>query len=1029
MAGRNGSGNGLAKTILMGLAILLVVGIAGSLFMGARARSSAQDTIVGSARDIAGNSLTLVFTPADLTAPVSDSRALTLSDKIQPVVIDSSAFDSVTLWSEDGQILYSTDEGRIGNTLDGEREQIREVLKGKAGTSITEGELAVMLPFQLKSGVGQPAVVEMTTSAEPITSASGPWRTNAIFLGLILIVVAVVLYRMARQPAAAYGLQANPQRAMAPSPLPAQAPQAMPAPRPITVPTPGIREEADARKKAEDRARAAEERLSVLQDQYRNTLEDLQATQRRLQEQATNARQDPAMQERVERAELRAREYEQRAIDVEAKLRTLSNEHEQLARLLPDPDVLAKANDQLAQLTGQRDSLRKERDALVAERDELTAQRADLAKRLDAGSTPTEDPEIAKRLQQSQTELIGMRAELDGAQTQLTMARRELETLRTQAEHTRELQQDLDAAHVEALHARETAETAEAELNGTRNELEDARNELRVLRNEEQRAAMLEDELRAAKAEIESVSASHAAELVERELELEDKVRATREEFQEQVAALESEHRDRLAVHEAEMAQRLAAIEEAARADIEALTKELADRDERYGSAEEAVATARSEVAQLGDELGATRDELAEASRSLSERTAKLEEYTDRVANAERESVEAAQRAAKLAADLEAATNDNADLNRRLQEVEARRALELADTEGRADLDELLRVTQERLAGQTEKLIGAEDRAHDLERELKARAERIDQVEAELRQLQMSQAMRQIRSEGQDDTDGAMPSMPELSPDDRRATSPFLKELSIDARRSLTQILGLTQILKHKKDPKDQAQLVRQLTAFARRLDHTVSDMTDADTLVHGQIQLNRKRSDLEALVQRVVEESGADADHEVRVIAERVMASVDPLRTEQILAGLIRSSADRTPAKKLITIRLQPSDGGALISVEDPEPSSDASMSPVVQRFAEVQGGWAKVTGLQDGGSAFRVFLPDGPREPSEPPAEDTAPEIAAADSEAPATSDASSLHIVVEEQEGVAGGWTPSEEQLLVQELHRLSELTAED
>ena len=35
--------------------------------------------------------------------------------------------------------------------------------------------------------------------------------------------------------------------------------------------------------------------------------------------------------------------------------------------------------------------------------------------------------------------------------------------------------------------------------------------------------------------------------------------------------------------------------------------------------------------------------------------------------------------------------------------------------------------------------------------------------------------------------------------------------------------------------------------------------------------------------------------------------------------------------------------------------------MSPVVQRFAEVQGGWAKVESQESGGSAFAVFLPDG--------------------------------------------------------------------
>ena len=188
-----------------------------------------------------------------------------------------------------------------------------------------------------------------------------------------------------------------------------------------------------------------------------------------------------------------------------------------------------------------------------------------------------------------------------------------------------------------------------------------------------------------------------------------------------------------------------------------------------------------------------------------------------------------------------------------------------------------------------------------------------------------------------------------------------MKELSSDARHSLTRILGITQILKHKKDGKEQAQLVRQLATHTRRLEHIVADLADADRLVRGEIELTVRRTDLEALVRRVVEESGIDADHEVNVETERVVVAVDQLRTEQLLAGLLRTSGDRTPPKKTITVRLAAADGGAIIAVEDPEPSSDASLSPVVQRFAEVQAGWSTVESRDNGGSSFKVFLPDG--------------------------------------------------------------------
>ena len=1023
MAGTK-NGTGIARNLLIGLVGLLVVGVLGSTYMGFRARGAATKSVVDQATTIADRSLGLVFRPEDLSAPADAQRATDLDERITAVVLDPSSFDSVTLWSQDGQILYST-QGRIGNTLDDEKGRIGEALRGKAQTTDRDGTFSVTVPLQLRSGVGDPTAVEMTTSAATIDAAAGPWRTNALFLGVLLAIVGFALYRVNRTPHAAS--TAVPMRSAAQRIAPA-APAAAPT-KPITVPSPGLREEGEARRQAEDRARAAEERLALLQDQYRKSLDDLRTAERRMHEQAVSARPDPRLQEQLEATQQQARDHEHKAREIEARFHALQEEHRELARLAPDPDVMAQANDRLVALKEQRDALRRERDALLTEREELSSQHADLAARLAEGMEPQDDPELMRRLEQAETEVIGLRAELDGAQTQLTMSRRELEAARTGAERAKELQEDLDAAHVETLHTQEGFEAARSELQSSRTELEDARAELRALRNEEQRAAMLVDELRAARAELESASASHRAELLEREAELEVKVRSTREEFQAQVAALESRHAEALAAQEADAESRSAAAQADTATEFERLQRELADRDERYGSAERAVAEANARAEDRSQELEQTKVELDSTVQQLSAETTSVRELAERAERAERETADTSARTARLASDLHDATQDNAELNRRLQEVEARRALELAEVEGRTDLDELLRVTQERLAGQTEKLIAAEDRVHRMERDVEAKLERLEEVEGELRHVQMSEAMRHIRGEDQEESPRDVSDVAPI--EDRRATSPFIKELSLDARRSVTQILGLTQILKHKKDPKDQAQLVRQLTTSARRLDHVVTDMTDAESLIRGTVELTVRRTDLEALVNRVVEESGVDSDHEVRVETERVVVALDQLRTEQILAGLLRASADRTPPKKAITVRLSDHAGGALISVEDPEPSSDASLSPVVQRFAEVQGGWAKVESREEGGSAFRVFLPDGAKAPAGPAA-DAAPNADGTDDAGLriADADAEELRIVVEDDEPDEPDWKQqSPEQLLVQELHRLSEITAED
>jgi len=142
------------------------------------------------------------------------------------------------------------------------------------------------------------------------------------------------------------------------------------------------------------------------------------------------------------------------------------------------------------------------------------------------------------------------------------------------------------------------------------------------------------------------------------------------------------------------------------------------------------------------------------------------------------------------------------------------------------------------------------------------------------------------------------------------------------------------------------------------------------------------------------------------------------------VLAGLLRLSGDRTPPGKAITVRLANANGGALLSVEDPEPASDGAMSVVTKRFAEMQGGWARVEGREGGGVAFKVFLPDGGPSgdgPVEPPALDEAG--SGTEGDAPA----GTLQIVVNEPPAEADTpssetWGESEEQLLVQELHRL-------
>jgi chromosome segregation ATPase len=925
------TGNGLARRVHAALIALLVIGVAGSFWMSVRARATAQERAVEQAQVIADSSLTLVFRPDDLQHEASPERIRDLSRSIDDVVLDPSDFTTVTLFSGSGEILFSTEDGNIGQQLSGERRRIRTAFRGQPQSRLIDGTLSVLVGLRFPSGVGSTAAVELSRPADDIAGAAGPWRTNTFFLGGALALVLLAAGAPLRRGADT----TDPAERIRVPVIPARQPGAVA--RRIEAPRPGLKEEAEARRRAETRAHEAEQRVALLQDQYRATLEELQSAQQTLRD----------------RPEGRDGEFEERAVKAEAAAR----------------------------------SLEQRLHGVTAERDRIAGE---LLARRDAIADPGRDV-----LKQAEAEAMGLRAELEGAQTQLSMTIQELGSLQRHAERANELQEELDASQLESLHARDAMEAMQGELRSARTELDDVRDELRALRSEEQRAAELTDEIRTVKAELVSVRASHRAELVEREAELEEQVRSVREDFQAQVAEAEARHAAELAEVEEEFAARVAAAAqgaeeagarvaaagadleaarsesearavdlESARAElqaahdrIEVLQQSLSERQGEFDGAEQEVQRAQADREALASKLTDIRAALQETEAALAKERAEREELESSSSQAQVEAHRAAERADRVAEELEAAAQANTEMNRRLQEIESRRALEVAEDEGRAHMDELLTATQERLAGQTEKLMGAEERLREADRQAAMDAERLEELEAQLRQHQMADQMRELQPPKHEhhDADAAVPV------EDRRASSAFLKEMSMDAQKTISRMMGVAQLLKHKRGAKEQAQLVQQLTANGRRLDNTIRDLSDLDSLVTGTISLELRNTDLESLIRRVLEESGIEEEQDVRVEIEPVSISVDRTRTEQILQGLLRSAGDRTPAGKTITVRLIRDKGGALIAVEDAASSAEISLSPMVRRLAEVQGGWAKVAPRDGGGAAFQVFLPAG--------------------------------------------------------------------
>ena len=126
----------IARTLLIALAALLAVGMVGSLFMGVRATSQAKAAATEQARSIVENSLPIVLAPSDVATPASDAHADLITQAITPVVLDPTAYDVVTIWSDSGTIVFATDRSLIGQRPEESRTVVHDATT--RGTVTTE---------------------------------------------------------------------------------------------------------------------------------------------------------------------------------------------------------------------------------------------------------------------------------------------------------------------------------------------------------------------------------------------------------------------------------------------------------------------------------------------------------------------------------------------------------------------------------------------------------------------------------------------------------------------------------------------------------------------------------------------------------------------------------------------------------------------------------------------------------------------------------------------------------------------------
>jgi PAS domain S-box-containing protein len=237
--------------------------------------------------------------------------------------------------------------------------------------------------------------------------------------------------------------------------------------------------------------------------------------------------------------------------------------------------------------------------------------------------------------------------------------------------------------------------------------------------------------------------------------------------------------------------------------------------------------------------------------------------------------------------------------------------------------------------------------------------------------------------------------------------STFLQAVSHDLRSPLAAILGLARTLERDdlELPADEARdLAGRIAVNARRLDRMVADLLDLERLAAGAVEPIFAPVDIGALVRELVAGADVVAGRRLQLDTAPLTIRADAIMVERIVENLLGNAAKHTPGDSRIWVRVERSEAGALISIEDDGPGVPAEERErifraflqgeagartkgagvglaLVARFAELHGGRAWIQERDGGGASFRVLLavdpadvPSGPGAVVQPVAADPA-------------------------------------------------------
>lgn len=210
----------------------------------------------------------------------------------------------------------------------------------------------------------------------------------------------------------------------------------------------------------------------------------------------------------------------------------------------------------------------------------------------------------------------------------------------------------------------------------------------------------------------------------------------------------------------------------------------------------------------------------------------------------------------------------------------------------------------------------------------------------------------------------------------------FLAAVGHDLRNPVAAIRGFAFLLRERPDTpeEDRKQMLEMMEKSAIRLGRLLDSLLDMQRLTAGTMETKRTAVNVLELVQRVVGEQDL-RDHIVTVDGHDGAVPLDEAEVERIVENLVRNAVKYTPLGTAVEVRIERSEDGVLLTVDDRGPGVPDDLKPVifeafkrgvtrgasgmgvglflVARFAELHGGRAWVEDRPGGGARFMVSLP----------------------------------------------------------------------